>query len=164
MKLKGRLAQEDLKVLGKEHTVSAQRGKIPRVWLLTADSHTARIFRKNEEHLELLGELTPGKEASKHRFTGGGEHTAHHSYRPDKNPGRMAEDIFAHTLAEWLDEAVSADAFDRLVVVAPPHMLGDLRKVMSKQLNARVVAEVGKDFTKHNEAELHKDLAEVLWF
>jgi len=92
------------------------------------------------------------------------ENTTHHGYRPDKDPGERAKETFAYKLAAWLDGAAHDDVFGRLVIAAPPHMLGELRKAMSKQVNTRVVAEVSKDLAKHSEPELRAALAEILWF
>jgi len=161
VKLKGRIAVESLKALGSEHVVSSQHNKIPRIWIIAADSDGARVFRKNDGHLELLGECVPNKRMS---FAGFGENTVHHGYRPDNDPKDCEKAAFAHKLAAWLDVAAHDDAFDRLVVAAPPRMLGELRKAMSKQVSARVVAEVSKDLAKCSETALRAALAEILWF
>ena len=38
--------------------------------------------------------------------------------------------------------------FDRLVIVAPAPMLGDLRRVLQPEVLGKVIAEVDKDLTK----------------
>ncbi len=45
-------------------------------------------------------------------------------------------------------------AFDRLMIVAPPFALGDLRAALSEQMKPHIYAELGKDLTKTPAAEL----------
>lgn len=158
MKITEKLEEKKLKDLDKPQ-LSVANNKIPRIWVMVADKHIARVFKRNGEHLELLGEASPDK-----IIFGFGEKTTHHKYAPDRKLSQIAEASFSAQLAGWLDEAVREDAFDRLVLVAAPHTLGDIRKELSKEVHTRIVAEVSKDLTKHNEAELRKDLAEIVWF
>jgi protein required for attachment to host cells len=158
MKISENLEKEKLKELDKPQ-LSAANHKIPRIWVLVADQHRARVFKRSGDHLELLGEATPDK-----IIFGFGEKTMHHKYAPDRKLSQIAEASFGAQIAEWLGKGVQEDAFDRLVLVAAPHMLGDLRKELNKEVHARIVAEVSKDLTKHNETELRKDLAEIVWF
>ena len=46
-----------------------------------------------------------------------------------------------------IDKAAAAEQFDRLVVVAPPHVLGDLRKALHKKSDALLAGELHKDLT-----------------
>jgi protein required for attachment to host cells len=45
------------------------------------------------------------------------------------------------------------------IVAAPPRTLADLRNAFHDDVKARIVAEVGKDFTKHPLYEIEKHLA-----
>jgi protein required for attachment to host cells len=65
-------------------------------------------------------------------------------------------------LASMLDEKLKAGAFDRLVLVAAPQALGDIRKAMSGQLAEAVYGELAKDLTKVPNNELAKHLGEVM--
>ncbi len=77
---------------------------------------------------------------------------------------RQDEFAFAQDIANLLDEAQSVAAFDRLVLVAAPRMLGDLRAAMSGNVQKQVVAEIDKDLTKLDETGLRNALNEILWF
>lgn len=76
---------------------------------------------------------------------------------------QLAKDRFADEMAELLYRYAHRGAFSRLVVCAPPKVLGELRKQYHKEVQARLVAELGKDFTNHPldrlEVLLKKELA-----
>ena len=50
-------------------------------------------------------------------------------------------------VAKLLDEHAGKHAIERLVIVAPPKTLGDLRAELSSHTSALVAAEVAKDLT-----------------
>ena len=145
--------------------------KIPRVWIVVADQRVARIFKKSNSHLELIGEALPthrqrakgmsddsmGRVTSLHA-------SAHHKLIPPQEPGRQDEMNFAHDLSAWLEEAVQSDLFDRLILAAAPRTLGDLRPRLHKTVQDRVIAEINKELTKMNERQLFEELKEIVWF
>ncbi|MBC7163481.1 MAG: host attachment protein [Roseovarius sp.] len=71
---------------------------------------------------------------------------------------RLEEARFAAQAAEILYRLAHRGAFDRLVLVAPPRTLGELRAHLHKEVAARVVAEIGKDLTNHPGDQLEKVL------
>ncbi|MBI3440812.1 MAG: host attachment protein [Proteobacteria bacterium] len=167
MQLTGKIATGDLRDFG-EMQLSASHHKIPLVWVIVADEHIAKIFRKNGPHLECLGEASPdlnhvsltNKSVGRVVSSGGG--VIHHKYEPHAKASQHQGFFFTLRLAQWLDTAVNDNAFDRLVLVAAPRMLGNLRKSLSKRVRARVIAEINKDLTKHPEAALRQELANVI--
>ena len=145
--------------------------KRPMIWILVADKRIVRLFRKNGHGVEAFGEITPTPHEGKHitnksvgRAVSSGSGIIHHKYEPHMNESRKESLSFAHEIAEWLDKSAKENAFDRLVLVAAPQTLGELRKVLSKPVHARVVAEVDKDLTKMNEKELQEELGKIVWF
>jgi protein required for attachment to host cells len=72
---------------------------------------------------------------------------------------QLAEERFAAGIAERLYPLAHARAFDTLVVIAPPKVLGNLRAAFHPEVTARVVAEIGKDLTAVPVAELEKLLS-----
>jgi len=62
---------------------------------------------------------------------------------------RLSKERFAHDLADILYTYAHRGAFDRIVLVAAPHVLGDLRDQLHKEVRDKVVAEVAKDLTHH---------------
>lgn len=68
----------------------------------------------------------------------------------------LAKERFAADLADMLYEQAHQGAFDRLVLVAAPKVLGDLRDHMHKEVRDRVVAEIPKTLTNHPVNEIEK--------
>ena len=57
--------------------------------------------------------------------------------------------VSAHRTPDRLYRFAHRGAFERLVVVAPPKVLGDLRSKLHKEVDDRVVAEIPKTLTNH---------------
>ncbi len=75
---------------------------------------------------------------------------------------RLAKEQFARAFAARLNKAARAGAFDRLVVIAPPATLGELRAEYDADLKKRLVGEIDRDLTKHPVAEIEKHVAAAL--
>jgi protein required for attachment to host cells len=75
---------------------------------------------------------------------------------------RFEKHKFAREMARVLDAAAANRAFDRLILIAPPATLGDLRTELSEATRKMVTAELPKDLTRHAEQELPQHLASVL--
>jgi len=61
----------------------------------------------------------------------------------------QAEQRFAVEAADRINRAALANEFERLIIVAPPKTLGELRKHYHKQVEGRIAAEIAKDLTGH---------------
>lgn len=144
----------------------------PTIWVLVADAARARLFEVEQPQLtlrpaleeELIGTNLPSREIASDRpgrsFDSGGE--GRHAMEPSTDPARHAQGEFARDVARLVDQKRESGLFDRLVVVAPPQFLGDLRALMPQQLKAAVSAEVAKDLSKLPRHELQDHLREVL--
>lgn len=75
---------------------------------------------------------------------------------------RFEKHKFAREMAKVLDAAAANKAFDRLILVAPPATLGDLRTELGDATRKMVMAELPKDLTRHAEQELPDHLGGVL--
>lgn len=62
---------------------------------------------------------------------------------------RIEKERFAQELAGRLYGYAHAGRFDRLVLVAPPRVLGELRLKLHKEVADRVIAEIPKTLTNH---------------
>lgn len=62
---------------------------------------------------------------------------------------QLEKDRFADWVAEILYKAAHEQAFERLIVVAPPKTLGELRRVFHPEVEKRVVGTLDKDLTNH---------------
>ena len=62
---------------------------------------------------------------------------------------QIEEDRFAAEAAELLKRRALAHDFERLVIIAPPKTLGELRKHYHKEVERRLTGELAKDLTGH---------------
>jgi protein required for attachment to host cells len=141
-------------------------------WILIADGAHARIFSnhgpgKGIEAVEggvINGDHRPDHElvrdSAGRTFESVGD--SRHAITPKTDPHRELKRTFAEHLAELMDRNYAAKAFDRLVIVAPPKALGDLRAALSDHLKPHIYAELDKDLVKTPTAELPQHLGVVL--
>lgn len=169
MKLTGKITDNGLKAVSQKRHI--KRGhKIPRIWILLADRRHVRIFSKTDGHLEEIGSAVPQSHVgnvpnhTQGRVVSSASGVLHHKLPPRSTVEEKESLSFAQDIATWLDEAVREDAFDRLVLAAAPHVLGDLRKTLNKTVHARVVAEVDKDLIKMKEKDIYEELEKIVWF
>jgi protein required for attachment to host cells len=144
----------------------------PIIWVLVADAARARLSQVEQPRQtlspalarELIGSNLRSRDIASDRpgrtFDSGGE--GRHAKEPPTDPPRNAQEEFARDVVRLLDEKSKSGAFDRLIVVAPPQFLGDLRAVMPQPLQAAVAAEVAKDLSKLPLHELQDHLRKTL--
>lgn len=84
--------------------------------------------------------------------------TTHHSAGGENTPRRHATLLFARRVAEDLDRARRAGRFTRLVLIAAPAFLGELRRALPAAVRNCVVATVAKDVVHHSGDELRRYL------
>lgn len=70
--------------------------------------------------------------------------------------------IFAKSIANHLDKAVSKGDVKKIYITAPPTFLGILRQNLSHNVAAMVSAEVAKDFTTMHPDQIREHLPPVL--
>ncbi len=61
---------------------------------------------------------------------------------------RFEKTQFAKEMAAIVNHAALANGFDRLVIAAPPRVLGDLRRALRPQAMKKLGGEIGKDLTQ----------------
>lgn len=76
-------------------------------------------------------------------------------------PKERQRKAFAAKLLQMLDEEAAVDAYERLVVVAPPRMLALFREGLSGRPRAMLVGEVPRDLTKVADHDLGRWLHAV---
>lgn len=141
-------------------------------WVLVADGARARLFVndgvgkgiKPALEQEFIGTNLPSREIASDRpgrsFDSGGE--GRHAMEPATDPQRHEKQVFARAIADLLDDARKKNAFERLVIVAPPRALGDLRSEFGTELMGMVSAELNKDLTKLPTRDLPDHLGQVM--
>ena len=110
-------------------------------WILIADGARGRLFanRGPGKGLELLDESLDADHRATHDIVDdrlGRTHesvgASRHAISARHDPHRELKRDFAVRLAKMLDRRRSEHAYDRLVLVAPPSALSDLREALSE--------------------------------
>ena len=127
-------------------------------WVVVADSEKA-LFLRNEGddeylHLEVVREMEqdnpPNREQAANRrgrFNDAGAGGAHRSAVDDTDWHRMAKEQFAKDISEKLYSLAHKGTFDKLVIVAAPLVLGEMRKEMHMEVTDKIVGELDKNLT-----------------
>lgn len=68
---------------------------------------------------------------------------------------------FAAEAADMLKRRALANDYEKLIIVAPPTTLGDMRKYYHKTVQDRLVGEIAKDLANHPVPEIEKIIAEA---
>lgn len=143
-----------------------------KTWILIADGAQARlVYNDGPGHgvkaasEEILhGRNLPGREINSDRpgrtFDSAGE--GRHAKEPPTDPRDNEKQHFLRRLAEVLDNGVKRARYDRLVIVAPPRALGQLRALLSDRVRAKVCGELDKDLIHVPTGELAQHLESVL--
>jgi protein required for attachment to host cells len=72
----------------------------------------------------------------------------------------LEETRFAVDAADMLRKRALANEFDKLLIVAPPTTLGELRKHYHKEVENRLVGEIAKDLTNHPVDQIERIIAD----
>lgn len=71
---------------------------------------------------------------------------------------RIEKERFADEIAERLYKMAHRRRFEHIVLVAPPMILGEMRKKLHKEVEQRVSGEVTKTLTNHSIGDIEKNL------
>lgn len=139
-----------------------------KTWVLIADAAHARVLETIGRGKPLTRvpafavsqDLPPSRELGSERPTRTHDllGDSRHGVEAHSDPRRELKRMFATLVVEKLEAALVAHAFDRLVLVAPPAMLGDIRHALTKALTGHVVAEIDKDLVKVPDHEVRAHL------
>lgn len=129
----------------------------PTTWVLVANGTRARLLEiagENAEPTELKGEALSWEHKKAQDIVSdrpGRTHDrfgpARHAVEPHSDPERQFARQFAEKIAGHLDEALHGGRYQRLVLIAAPALLGDLRQVLPEPVRQHVHGEHAKDFT-----------------
>ena len=140
--------------------------------IVVADSSRARIFTAESAHSELneietmahpegrsheqnLVSDMPGKESGK---GGAGAHAYEEKIEPKKQ--EMIE--FAKRIADYLDDVRKANKLNKLLIVAAPAFLGELRSHLSNETREKIVFELDKNLAHHDVVDIRNHLSAFL--
>lgn len=71
---------------------------------------------------------------------------------------QLEEDRFAAETAELLKKRALNNDFEKLIIVAPPKTLGELRKNYHKEVESRLIGEIDKTLTGHSVEDIEQAL------
>ena len=117
-----------------------------------ADGGKLHLYETQDTQGGVTLKALAAPELKAHSAGSGGRH---HDSSANPSHGQGAEDDFAAGVAAYLDTA-AADGVRQMVLIAAPKTLGELRKHLSKQATATVVAEIAKDLTGHSVKDVEK--------
>ena len=139
--------------------------KHPRTWYIIADGGRARFVERDEtgayrtvlsfvaadmhKRSRDLGLDRPArvKESA---------NAARHAVEPRRDLHEAAKEDFIALVAEDIEDG--RDQFDRLVLIAPPRVLTELKQKLSKPIAKIVVSDLQKDLTKVPDHDLAKHI------
>jgi len=141
-------------------------------WILVADGAHARIFSADtatsplteleslihpeaQQHKQKLTSDRPGSQA-------GGATGSYHGVSDRTDPKKYEAGVFAKELSRHLEDALNAQKFRQLIVVAAPAFLGHLRKELGSNTSKVVTLEVDKDIVEQDAASIREHLPEHL--
>lgn len=133
-------------------------------WVVVADGEKYLLLRNKGDqeflHLEVVDheespndpahELSSDRAGRRHDATRpvrGGVAAWGNSAMEETDWHRVEEARFAKHVAETLGKMAASGRFEKLVVIADPRSLGEIRTAYDDRLKARIVAEIDKDLT-----------------
>lgn len=140
-------------------------------WVLVADSQKALFLRNDVDAADPFLKVVRKEEQdnpsdidqSANRpgrmpDTGQGQRSA----LDDTDWHELAKERFAADLADKLYDYAHKGRFERIVLVAAPQVLGDLRPELHQEVTGRIVGEIDKNLTNHPLDKIEKLLKEEL--
>lgn len=127
-------------------------------WILVADGEKALFLRndldaqdpdlnvmQHEEQDNPSDREQSANRPGRMHDTGVGQRSA----MDDTDWHELAKERFADELSDILYQKAHKNKFEKLVIAAPPNILGELRDKMHKEVSSRVIAEIPKTYTNH---------------
>ncbi|HAM47777.1 MAG TPA: hypothetical protein DCO73_08575 [Alphaproteobacteria bacterium] len=141
-------------------------------WIVVADGAHASIFQNDgpgkgitpTRYTQLTGDTRRSSEIAsdgpgKTHSRGGHVQSA---MEPSSDPHEQAAQDFIAHIADLLSNAHKAQEFERLILVAPPQALGDLRAALPADVSDLVSGELHKDLTHATIPDITEHLGDVL--
>jgi protein required for attachment to host cells len=153
------------------HPNGMAEGEAMTTCIVVADSSRARLLawdEKPDRPWRVLAELEhpESREKDKDLVEGDRGRTrqgmgtgARSAMEPPTAPHEVEHEVFARLVAEKLREEFDRHACDSVVLVAPPHFLGLLRKSLGPQVEKHVRHAIDKDYARLSLHELQAALA-----
>ena len=135
------------------------------LWLMVADGEKA-LFLKNEgdtayPNLQVVREIEQDNPPTREQGTDrpgrlSDGPSAHRSAVADTDWHKVGKVRFADQIAEQLYKMAHRGDFKEIVLIAPPLVLGELRKKLHQEVSDRIVGEIPKTLTNHAVFDIEK--------
>lgn len=128
------------------------------LWIVVADGEKA-LFLENRgdtqyPDLQVVQEMEQANPATREqgsdrpgRYSDGP--SVHRSAVEDTDWHRLGKERFADEIAERLYKLAHRGAFKEMVLIAPPQVLGDMRRKLHKEVAEKITVEISKTLTNH---------------
>ncbi len=138
-------------------------------WVMVGDGEKALFFRNEGDtavpHLEMVNVLEHDNPSTSEQGTDRPGRTfssmgTRRSAFSETDWHKLEKHRFAKEIADLLYTAAHGGRYSKLILVAPPMTLGDLRKALHKEVSDKVVGEIAKDLTKMPAHEIERALTQ----
>ncbi|MBC7577148.1 MAG: host attachment protein [Tardiphaga sp.] len=119
-----------------------------------ADGEKLSLFRNTGTEISMNLTAAPEPEVEAATASASG----HHSSAANPDDKQVAEDGFAKSITEMLNQQVLTHGVTNVVVIAAPRTLGEMRKHYHKKLEDVLLREISKDLTGHSVADIEKTI------
>lgn len=153
-------------------TYKFEARRVPVLWALVADRSAARIFAADWPDLGQFRELESlihpqgslhGRDMHPDRF--GQSHAPDgHGFtdQPQTDIRHFTAGVFAVQVVKRLEKGRNNDEFGRLVMIAPPLMLGELRGRLTVPLQKQVELELPKELVQASTNDIREQVRKAL--
>lgn len=131
------------------------------LWVIVADGEKALFLRNKGDNtfpnLEVVQEMEQENPATREQGTdkpGRQSNEGPRSAVEETDWHRLGKERFAAEIAERLYKLAHRGAFDELVLIAPPQVLGEMRQKLHKEVSEKVEAEIPKTLTRHTISDI----------
>ena len=132
-------------------------------WVVVADTNVCRIYNyyKKPERLILFKEINHPENrlkdtdltSDKQGRYGTGK-SAHGVYAPHSDPKEVKIDDFSREISKELEQGRAVNAYEKLIIVSPPHMDGLLSQHIDKHVKALITHNIKNNVVHLNENDL----------
>ncbi|RWH73074.1 MAG: host attachment protein [Mesorhizobium sp.] len=128
------------------------------LWIVVADGEKA-LFLENRgdtqyPDLQVVQEMEQANPATREQGSdrpgrSSDGPSVHRSAVEDTDWHRLGKERFADEIAERLYKLAHRGAFKEMVLIAPPQVLGDMRRKLHKEVAEKITVEIPKTLTNH---------------
>ena len=131
------------------------------LWVIVADGEKALFLRNQGDNkfpnLEVVQEMEQDNPATREqgtdkpsRYNNGGPRSA----IEETDWHRLGKERFAVDIADRLYKLAHRGEFDAVVLIAPPRVLGEMRRKLHKEVGDKVQGEIPKTLTNHSISDI----------